>query len=493
MKTGTITSSFESSSKTAETRPSPINKRKLTKNIVAIVAYLVGIKTDRLESLYGDDCQELLEQLDTEKSAKTIRILCQIRTTMLNKYWTVDRNLNNLNNIDNMPELFDNNDIKWLRSNGIEAVKVNTHLDSYIASINKHILDSIDQCRKQIPSWVRWDLIRELFLMPNCYASMPKGIKNDSLNKAKKRYWDHVTNYPFQTYMNWPVEMADHGNVLLNDEKFLTLLYAANKVDFVESGHVRDAVNVTKTNIYQFIESSDKTALIVDCENCDVFNLFSTLHNLSPQAISKLAKVILYDDSNTTPVWSLIGRFMRVPVEHLQINRVAQHKSLVDITMTAGVCREFFQSGTQSFILASSDSDFWGLVKALPEAEFLVLMEYSKCGSALKDAMSTSGVYYCAMDDFCKGNIEEFKEMAFRALLQEFIDNFNNSGIWANFNAEEIVDSIFESCRFTGSDKQVQSDKARYLNKYFKAFRFELVDEKTDTKKQKRLKMSLGI
>jgi hypothetical protein len=265
----------------------------------------------------------------------------------------------------------------------------------------------------------------------------------------------------------------------------------ARGADFTEYGRVRDAGDAIKTSVHQFIESSEKTALIVDCENCDVYNLFSTLHNLSPQAVEKLSKVILFDAEHTTGVWSLIGKFVRVPVEHLKIDRVAQHKILVDISLAVGVCREFFQNKTESFILASSDSDFWGLVKALPEAKFLVLMEYSKCGAALKEALSRSGVYYCAMDDFGKGNIEEFKELAFRASLQEYINQFNENGIWPTLDADEIVDVIFEYCRFTGTEKQLQSDKARYLNKYLRALRFELSEDRNGSKR--RLRLSLGV
>ncbi len=42
------------------------------------------------------------------------------------------------------------------------------------------------------------------------------------------------------------------------------------------------------------------------------------------------------------------------------IERVKENKSLVDIRLTTGTCREFFQNDTDSCILASSDSDYWG-------------------------------------------------------------------------------------------------------------------------------------
>lgn len=37
------------------------------------------------------------------------------------------------------------------------------------------------------------------------------------------------------------------------------------------------------------------------------------------------------------------------------------------------------------------------------------MYEYDKCGSANKNALSEYGIYYCSIDDFCSGNVEEFK------------------------------------------------------------------------------------
>ncbi|MDR1157031.1 MAG: NYN domain-containing protein [Oscillospiraceae bacterium] len=493
MKTASDMLSLEQPSAQQETRPFIAYNRKLTKNIVTTMAYLLGIKKYHLDNVYLNDCPELYEKLNEDKAARIMRNLCLLRNVMLRDYKVVENNLNALINIDNMPKLVDNEDIKWLRSQGLEVLKTNTTINHYIVFFNKLILDNIDKCKHLIPSWVAWEYIRDLFLMPGCYV-LPKNTKADVLNKAKKRYWENAYTYPFQAYINWPKEiLKEDGNILNSDEKFLVLLYDAHGVHFNAHGLVRDAGDATKTNIYQFIERSFSTVLVVDCENCDIYNLFSTLHNLSPAAVSKLSKVILYDDPHTTPAWSLISKFLRIPVEHIRINRVSQYKSLVDITLTAGVCREHFQNGVGSFILASSDSDFWGLYKALPEADFLILMEYSKTGSALKDAMANSGIYYCAMDDFSKGNIEEFKEMAFKASLQAYVDDFNETGIWSVFDVDDIVDSIFEECRFTGTEKQLQSDKNRYLNKYLKALRLEVIEDKSEAAPKKRLKMSIGV
>ena len=72
-----------------------------------------------------------------------------------------------------------------------------------------------------------------------------------------------------------------------------------------------------------------------------------------------------------------------LPVVKKDIERLLYNKSLVDITMTAGVCEEYYRNDMESIILAASDSDFWGLIKQLPNARFLVLNEYHKTSGAI--------------------------------------------------------------------------------------------------------------
>ena len=38
------------------------------------------------------------------------------------------------------------------------------------------------------------------------------------------------------------------------------------------------------------------------------------------------------------------------------------------------------------------------------------MYEHSKCGQAIKRALSEHNIYYCSIDDFCSGNIEELKK-----------------------------------------------------------------------------------
>ncbi|MGN1098422.1 MAG: NYN domain-containing protein, partial [Clostridia bacterium] len=330
----------------------------------------------------------------------------------------------------------------------------------YLSDLNNLILNNIDKCRELFPEWIRWDYLRELFIIQ-------KGANPEYTKRASFKYINNIKNYPFQCYINW--EPGEYGNILHNDSKFVSLLYEIHGDTFWDNTKVRDAGENTKTNIYDFIQDSESTVIIVDCENSDVYKLYSVLKNLKREELDKVKKIILYDDIHTTRAWSLLGKVIDIPVEYNEVQRVNDLKSLVDIKMTAGTCREFYSNGIKSFILASSDSDFWGLISSLPDAEFLVLMEYEKCGRDIKEALEERNIYYCAMDDFCTGNIKDLKDLA---LIIELEDRLKNS---INLNANTLLSDIYRDCRITASETEKQS----FYNRYLKTLSLQL-DENGD-------------
>ena len=134
------------------------------------------------------------------------------------------------------------------------------------------------------------------------------------------------------------------------------------------------------------------------------------------QSFSKIRKTVLFDDVHANPVWRSLDRFLPVPVEHILTQRVNDHKSLVDIQMTAGVAREHYAEGVDSFLLASSDSDYWGLIRSLPTARFMVLMEREKVSDSLTEALDSKGIGY-----FCMDNVDT--EKVRNAALDEGVRN----------------------------------------------------------------------
>ena len=92
--------------------------------------------------------------------------------------------------------------------------------------------------------------------------------------------------------------------------------------------------------------------------------------------------------------------------------------------MIASMVTHFYCDGITSFIIVSSNSDFWGLIESLPNAQFLVKYEYEKCGEAIKQALSEHGIYYCAIDDFCMASTEELKKAVLFAELEKHLAKF---------------------------------------------------------------------
>ena len=90
-----------------------------------------------------------------------------------------------------------------------------------------------------------------------------------------------------------------------------------------------------------------------------------------------------------------------------------------------------------SFVIVSSDSDYWGLISSLPDAHFLVMIEREKCGPDMKEALADSGIFYCYLDDFYSGNSEDIKKNALFKEMYRWIDNS------VHLNVNDMFDAAF--------------------------------------------------
>lgn len=441
--------------------------RTLTKNLVTRLAYMIGVRDDVLERNYGQDSPEILEEMRNSREARIIRILNTIRAMMMQKYSIIDNAIRyELKNLDSI-DIFNADDIKWLENNNVHILQVNTTLDKYLIKVNQLISTHINNCKSFIPEWITWEYIKDLFVIPGCTSSNDEAVLR-ILREEQKLYRSNIYNYPFQLYIHW--KPAEYGNIFNTDRKFLTLLYKMHNREFYDNDKVMDANEAIKDNIYEFIDRSEAAAIIVDCENSDVYKLYSVLKNLNEDTISKVRKIILYDDYHTNNAWKLLNRLVDIPIERVEVERVTNAKSLVDIKMTAGVCKEYYENHTQSFILVSSDSDFWGLISSLPQAEFLVMIEYDKCGSSIKRVLKENNIYYCSIDDFYTGNIEEIKTLALKTELQEILNDFNTTGIWPDMNYKTFVDNVYKSCRI----EPTPAERRNFIDKYIRTLKFEI-------------------
>lgn len=425
-----------------------------TYSVVSRFAYLIGVPRSIFENEHEPPKMEIYTQLEQDKNARIIRNLCMLRTAIergFKKIWT--QMSSEMKNLHSLPEYIPQDSLRQLREDGIQIERANVKPSQYIIDINRHIADRINNCKEIFPFWLKWEYIRALFIMPN-------GLKEEGAKSAAAKYYANLSRYPYQVYMNW--EYVEAGNILYTDKKFVQLLYEANQDYFEDMSKVTDAGNRTKAGIYQFLDSSEKVAVVVDCENSDPYKLYAALNNLDQEALlEKISKIILYDDVHTTPAWKLLEKFTNIPIEHILIERVKENKSLVDVRLTTGTCREYYENGVKSFILVSSDSDYWGLISAMPELRFFVMVESEKCGPDIKNALVNSGFSYCYLDDFCTGNSDNVRITVVLSEVRQKVDQS------FHMNMKEVLD---EACRVARAD-MTTAEREQFYNRYIKKMR----------------------
>ena len=138
----------------------------------------------------------------------------------------------------------------------------------------------------------------------------------------------------------------------------------------------------------------------------------------------------------------------------------------MDIRLTARACQEHYENKVDSFIIVSSDSDYWGLISSLPRARFLVMIEHEKCGPDMKAALVDSGIFYCYLDDFYSGDSEELK---MNALFRE-MRTYMAQAVKLNVNA--MLDDALRSTRITMSP----SERKRFYDQHIKTLQLVIAD-----------------
>ena len=135
------------------------------------------------------------------------------------------------------------------------------------------------------------------------------------------------------------------------------------------------------------------------------------------------------------------------------INRLKEEKSLVDMKLAIGVANEFHENDIDSFVIVSSDSDYWALITSLPKAKFIVMAEKEKCGHDFRVTLEQKGIFYCFMDDF-------FAE------FERYVDER------VRFNVNDMVDTAFLNTRI----ELTEAAKKQFYRDYVRTMHLEVDD-----------------
>ena len=429
-----------------EARPA----RTETYTLISKIAYLAGVE----QRIFEDPCEspklDCFLELNRNPDTRIIRNLCRLRTAIEQNFSRINECMRyELKNLDTLPQLVPPDCLSALAADGVDILRANYRLDRYLMDVNLQIADHIHRCKPLFPLWLNWSYIRELFIMP-------KGGTEQGLKRAAAVYCAHMRQYPYQVYLNWTP--AEDGNILYNDRKFVTLLYARHNDRFREESRVSDAGAAVKDSICRFMEESRHAAVIVDCENADPYKLHAMLTGLDRETLlDRVRKIILYNDVHTSSAWKILDQFTDIPVEHCMTKRIKADKSLVDIQLAAGLCREHYENGTDTFILLSSDSDYWGLISAMPQIRFLVMVEDAKCSPAMKATLESGSVPYCCIDSFCTS---DSSRIMFDALHKEVVTRLKASSI-KDLNILVLLEQAYQAvhANMTAKEKQMFFDR----------------------------------
>ena len=426
--------------------------------IVSKVAFLIGTEERLFQE--GDNLRAAtFTEMDAVREAKIFRSLNIIRTGIMKNYKEINSIINyELRNLSSMPKYIDIQALKYLSDQGVRIEKPNTRAVEYIEIltklINSRITETVNQC---FPVWINHDYLKNIFYV-KC-----SGQKDAS--SLLQRYASRKVFYPYQMFLNF--ESKDNGNILFNDEKFVQLLYEKNGDTFTDLSKVSDISSGFKEDFTDFMENAGDIYVLVDCENTDVYKLYSMLEGLkktcAPDIFKKIRKIELYDDIHTTSAWKLLHRFTDITIEHILIERVKEDKSLVDIRLSVGACGAYYKENIRDFILVSSDSDYFGLINALSDCNFQVVVERENVSSYVLDAMSEYATGFCYIDDFCTGSLEPLYADAMKLEIRQFLENKTH------IDLKRLFSTAAHNARLDMTETEVDS----YCQKYSKEIHME--------------------
>lgn len=424
--------------------------RNPTYHIVSLVGYLIGVDKQNFAPPGEHRLdEEVYDKTDKSKNARIVRNLCRIRTGFEKNYSAIRNAFRyDIKNIGTAPDLIPSDAVNGLAQDGVSIYKSKPDVDDYIITINRELSNRINTVQSLFPEWINWKYIKDLFLMPG-------GTKPDGIKAAGFEYNKNRNKYPFQCYINW--HGGDNGNILYCDEKFVTLLYESWEDYFENISLVRDAGNLTKADIYNFLADSGKAIMVVDCENSDPVKLAAALSGLSPASKAKVSKILLFDSEYTTASWNILAQAGSFPIEHVTVLRLNEKKSQVDMTLATRTCKEVYTNGVDSVILVSSDSDYWALIQSLADIDFLVMVERRKCGTEILNALEQRNIVYCFLDDFCTNASYAIKTTTILTELRLRLDSA------FNININEMLDDVIHNTWVQMTVKEKQAFYDRYI------------------------------
>ncbi len=384
--------------------------------IVSKFAYICGVE-DKFLTQFS---KEIIDELKEDEKIRRFRAYTALRAYLMKHH---SRIINEMTSGKALYNLLPEEDVKLIHeANAFDIYKNWRNTINLFIELNRQIsLHAID-CKNLFPENVDWDYIRELLVMP-------KGHEKKGVQSAESIYRVNSLKYPFQTYINWIPQ--DKGNILVNDEKFVKIVYALHNEEFTDLHAVADLGSGIKTDIKNYIKNAKRLIFAVDCENTDPYEVCNAISSLDDEYREKITKVMLYDDTHTPETWKELGETLDVPVDYIMTSRLLPQKSTTDIRLASEITKAHYKNNVDSIVLVSSDSDYCAVMETMEDANFLVMAQEEKMSNATKQYLSERNIPYCFLEDFYGTNGFEFKKKVLYKHLKTEIARSVQLNLWS--------------------------------------------------------------
>lgn len=416
--------------------------------IVSKIAFLIGVQEHYFRE---DGCgysQTDFDAMSGDKNCRVLRNLCILRNSFERNFGWIRNAMNrDFHNLYTMPELVDADVVRQLEDDGVALYHSVYTAEQYVVDINHEISQRISNCRSWFPACVNWAYLKDFFIMPD-------GEKPIGCIRGFQVYHANMAAYPYQCWVNLPL-LAVEGNILANDDVFLTLLYEGHEDAFC--GQEQLWAEGDLSAVSRFLRDGS-AAVVVDCENSDPVKVCGLLKSLPAGDLARVTKLMLVDDENTNGVWTEVeGSGLGVPVEHLMTRRLKAEKSVVDLSLAVALCKEFYAGSSDRFLLCSSDSDYHVLFSGLEAIPALMAYEEKKVSPAFLKHLRERNVRTARLDGFLAAG----KELQERSLEERV--NASLSERMA-LDWRRLMDGVCESLGLDLADSERQSLAERVLN-----------------------------
>lgn len=424
--------------------------RNHSKKTAVTIGYLLGVKKEYLEQIESSNekFNEVFNAVSTNENAAAIRSLNNIRSNLMLRFKEVSRlirvdspNFTPIYNIE-----FFKDDFRILSKQGINIGTGRSDINEYLKIINTEITRRIDAVKILFPDWIDFRHIKFMF-------NMPQNIEEES-----KKFQMNQNCYPYKRYFNW-IYPEELGNILLTDERILEVVYYNNGDAFQDENRVVDASDHVKRSISEFINNGNKIQIFIDGENIDPYSFAAAIYDLQDHEIKKIEKIVVYyDEKYSSRAWQMLKHFtFDIEVEAVPVSRIIEEKSLVDHKLVAGISKAYYRDNVDSFILASSDSDFWAVMEDI-DANYLVMAEKESCGYTFRDVLRKNNIFYCYIDKFMIPEDDKFFKTVFCRELEKILEEKYNLG-----NAKDLLKEAVRQSRADISEGVFDNLYNRYI------------------------------